>query len=63
MQHAPSKPRLRIADMVELEQLVIEFRSELKSYNVNTIWFETFLQQQGVNLQQIEAKVNKLNGA
>ncbi|PKL47919.1 MAG: hypothetical protein CVV42_11540 [Candidatus Riflebacteria bacterium HGW-Riflebacteria-2] len=63
MQHAPSKPRLRIADMVELEQLVIEFRSELKSYNVNTIWFESFLQQQGVNLQQIEAKVNKLNGA
>jgi len=63
MQHAPSKPRLRIADMVELEQLVIEFRSELKSYNVNTIWFETFLQQQGVNLQQVEAKVNKLNGA
>ncbi|NLF96764.1 MAG: Ig-like domain-containing protein [Candidatus Riflebacteria bacterium] len=63
MQHAPSKPRLRIADMVELEKLVIEFRSELKSYNVNTIWFESFLQQQGVNLQQIEAKVNKLNGA
>lgn len=63
MQHAPSKPRLRVADMVQLEQLVIEFRSELKSYNVNTVWFESFLQQQGVNLQQVEAKVNKLNGA
>jgi len=63
MQHSPSRPRLRIADMVELEKLVIEFRSELKSYNVNTIWFESFLQQQGVNLQQIEARVNKLNGA
>ena len=63
MQHAPNKPRLRVADMVQLEQLVIEFRNELKSYNVNTIWFETFLQQQGVNLQQIETRVNKLNGA
>ncbi|MBU1106131.1 MAG: Ig-like domain-containing protein [Candidatus Riflebacteria bacterium] len=63
MQHAPNKPRLRVNDMIQLEQLVIEFRNELKSYNVNTIWFETFLQQQGVNLQQIEARVNKLNGA
>lgn len=63
MQHAPSKPRLRVADMVELQQLVIEFKSELKSYNVNTTWFEAFLQQQGVNLQQVESKVSKLNGA
>ncbi len=55
----PSK--LRVADMIELEQLVIEFRSELKSYGVNPGWFENFLQSQGVNLNQVEAKVQQLN--
>ncbi|NCB37507.1 MAG: hypothetical protein EOM80_01950 [Erysipelotrichia bacterium] len=61
MQHMSSRPRLKVADMVQLEQLVIEFRNELKSYGVNTAWFESFLQQQGVNLQQVELKVKKLN--
>ncbi len=63
MQHMANKPKLKIADMVELEQLIIEFRSELKTYGVNTGWFETFLGQQGVNLQQIQQRVNKLNKA
>lgn len=62
MQYMSNKPRLRVNDMIQLEQLVIEFRSELKSYGVNTTWFEGFLQQQGVNLQQVEARVRKLNG-
>ena len=53
--------KLRVADMIELEQLIVEYRSELKSYGVNTVWFENFLQQQGVNLGQIEAKVRQLN--
>lgn len=62
MQHMPGKmPKLKVADMVQLQQLIIEFRSELKSYNVNTVWFETFLQQQGVNMRQVEAQVQKLN--
>lgn len=63
MQHMAGKPKLRVADMIQLEQLIIEFRQELKSYSVNTIWFETFLQQQGVNLQQLEAKVRKMSNA
>jgi hypothetical protein len=61
MQHNPVRPKLKIADMVELEKLVIEFRSELKSYAVNTSWFENFLKYQGVNLKQIELHVRKLN--
>lgn len=61
MQYMSSKPRLKVNDMVQLQQLVVEFRSELKSYGVNTAWFESFLQQQGVNLQQVEARVRKLN--
>ncbi|HNX75200.1 MAG TPA: Ig-like domain-containing protein [Candidatus Rifleibacterium sp.] len=61
MQYMSSKPRLKVNDMVQLQQLVVEFRGELKSYGVNTTWFEGFLQQQGVNLQQVEARVQKLN--
>jgi hypothetical protein len=61
MQHSPTRPRLKIADMVELQQLIVEFRNELKSYIVNTRWFEAFLQKQGVDLRQIEMKVRKLN--
>ena len=53
--------KLRVADMIELEQLVIEFRNELKSYGVNPGWFENFLQNQGVNLNQVETKVRQLN--
>ena len=60
MQNANSK-KLRVADMIELEQLIIEYRNELKSYGVNTAWFETFLQGQGVNLNQVETKVRQLN--
>ena len=53
--------KLRVADMIELEQLIIEYRNELKSYGVNTAWFENFLQNQGVNLNQVETKVRQLN--
>ncbi|MDD3000120.1 MAG: Ig-like domain-containing protein [Candidatus Riflebacteria bacterium] len=55
------KTNLRVADMIHLQQLIVEFRSELRSYGVNTQWFESFLEQQGVNLQQVEAKVRKLD--
>ena len=61
MQNSNSS-KLRVADMIELEQLVVEYRSELKSYGVNTAWFENFLVSQGVNLNQVEAKVRQLNG-
>ena len=61
MQNSNSS-KLRVADMIELEQLVVEYRSELKSYGVNTAWFENFLLSQGVNLNQVEAKVRQLNG-
>ena len=60
MQNANAK-KLRVADMIELEQLIIEYRSELKSYGVNTLWFENFLQGQGVNLNQVETKVRQMN--
>ena len=60
MQNSNSK-KLRVADMIELEQLIIEYRNELKSYGVNTAWFENFLQSQGVNLNQVETKVKQLN--
>lgn len=63
MQHMAGRPKLKVADMIQLEQLIIEFRSELKSYAVNTTWFENFLQQQGVNLQQLEAKVQKMSAS
>ena len=53
--------KLRVADMIELEQLIIEYKNELKSYGVNTQWFESFLQNQGVNLNEVETKVRKLN--
>ena len=53
--------KLRVADMIELEQLIIEYRNELKSYGVNTTWFENFLQNQGVNINQVETKVRQLN--
>lgn len=61
MQYMQSRPRLKVADMVELQQLIVEFRSELKSCAVNTTWFENFLRKQGVNLQQVEQRVRKLN--
>ena len=60
MQNSNSS-KLRVADMIELEQLVVEYRSELKSYGVNTTWFENFLVSQGVNINQVEAKVRQLN--
>jgi len=61
MQHMSNRPKLKVADMVELQKLIVEFRTELRSCAVNTTWFETFLARQGVNLQQIEARVKKLS--
>lgn len=61
MQHSPTAPKLKVADLVELQKLIIEFRGELRSYGVNPAWFESFLQQQGVNLQNIDMHVRKLN--
>ncbi|GAB4278028.1 MAG: hypothetical protein Kow0029_21080 [Candidatus Rifleibacteriota bacterium] len=63
MQYMASRPKLKIADMVELQQLIVEFRSELKSYAVNTHWFENFLERQGVNLRAVEMKVKKMNNS
>ncbi len=60
MQNSPARPELKIADLVQLESLIIEFRSELKSYGINPSWFEGFLKAQGVNLQQLELKVRKM---
>ncbi|MGM0598689.1 MAG: Ig-like domain-containing protein [Candidatus Rifleibacteriota bacterium] len=61
MQYMRDKPKLKIADMVELQKLIVEFKRELKACAVNTSWFESFLQKQGVNLRQVEMKVKKLN--
>ncbi|NLM17885.1 MAG: Ig-like domain-containing protein [Candidatus Riflebacteria bacterium] len=54
-------PKLKVADLVELQKLVVEFKPELKTFGVNTSWFESFLASQGVNLHQIEANVTKLS--
>ncbi len=57
LQNRPTPTQLRVADLVELEHLVIEFRPELKSLRTNPAWFEQFLQNQGVNLAEIQARV------
>jgi len=60
-QNVPQKPKLKVADLVELEYLVIEFRTELKSYAIDTTWFERFLEVQGVKISEIERRVGILN--
>ncbi len=55
------KPKLRVGDLVELEQLVIAFRGELRSFSVDTAWFERFLSSQGVSIADVERRVG-LNG-
>ncbi|MFZ2957321.1 MAG: Ig-like domain-containing protein [Candidatus Ozemobacteraceae bacterium] len=57
LQKLQKKPNLRIGDLVELEQLVMGFRSELRSYGTDTAWLERFLQEQGVRLDEVERKV------
>jgi hypothetical protein len=61
MQSAAQKPKLRTNDLIQLEHLVIEFRSELRSFGADPAWFERFLQDQGINLGEIEQRVNALN--
>lgn len=51
------KTKLRVGDLVELEQLVIAFRSELRSFSVDTAWFENFLASQGVSIADVERRV------
>ncbi len=58
---SPTKLRLKVADMVELFQLVIEFRTELRSFGVDTQWFEAFMARQGVRTPDVEARVTALN--
>jgi hypothetical protein len=60
MASAPGKPKLRLADLVHLENLVVEFRPELRSLRTDTGWFESFLQEQGVNISEIENKVQSM---
>jgi len=62
MQNSPIKPKLRVSDLVKLEELVIEFRKELRSYGVNSTWFERFLRNQGVDLNDVRNHVIRLNG-
>ncbi|HEY9071006.1 MAG TPA: hypothetical protein VIV61_12180, partial [Candidatus Ozemobacteraceae bacterium] len=61
MSTAQKKPTLRVGDLVELEQLVIAFRSELRSFGVDATWFERFLAAQGVSIADVERRVG-LNG-
>ena len=62
MQSSPIKAKLRVADLVQLEELVMEFRKELRAYSVNTGWFERFLSNQGVDLRKLRRHVMKMNG-
>lgn len=59
MQRMSDGPKLRIADLIELQYLVIEFRSELKSFGVNTGWFESFLMRQGIRIEDLEREVSR----
>jgi hypothetical protein len=59
--NSPTKLRLKVADMVELYQLVVEFRTELRSFGVDTQWFEAFMARQGVRAPDVEARVAALN--
>lgn len=61
MQSSPERPQLKIADLVELQKLVIEFQPELKSYGINSAWFEVFLQRQGIKIEEIRRRVQALN--
>jgi len=61
MSTSQKKPTLRVGDLVELEQLVIAFRGELRSFGVDVSWFERFLAAQGVSIADVERRVG-LNG-
>ncbi|NLI77938.1 MAG: Ig-like domain-containing protein [Candidatus Riflebacteria bacterium] len=61
MGNNPGKTRLKVADMVELYQLVVAFRSELRSFGVDTAWFEAFMARQGVRAPDVAARVAALN--
>ncbi len=61
MKNNPSRPRLKLADLVELEYLVVEYRSELKSFGYDTSGFEKFLERQGVRMEEIRRRVISLN--
>ncbi len=56
------KTKLRVGDLVELEQLIIAFRGELRSFSVDTAWFENFLSSQGVSIADVERRVGLNNG-
>jgi len=57
------KTKLRVGDLVELEQLIIAFRGELRSFSVDTAWFENFLSSQGVSIADVERRVGLNNGS
>lgn len=57
------KTKLRVGDLVELEQLIIAFRGELRSFSVDTAWFENFLSGQGVSIADVERRVGLNNGS
>lgn len=61
MQHSHDRPSLNTRDLIELEKLIIEYRTELRSYGVNTSWFENFLMRQGIDIREIEQLVQKKN--
>ncbi|MBF0499976.1 MAG: Ig-like domain-containing protein [Candidatus Riflebacteria bacterium] len=61
LQKMQNKPNLRIGDLVELEQLVVSFNAELRSYGTDPSWLEHFLQEQGVQLDEIKRKVADLD--
>jgi len=62
LRNNPKMPRLKVADLVELQQLVVEYRGELRSYRADTTWFEKFMERQGIRLQDVERRVAALNG-
>ncbi|MBF0409993.1 MAG: Ig-like domain-containing protein [Candidatus Riflebacteria bacterium] len=57
MGSAQATAKLKTNDFVDIERLVIEFRTELKSTNSYPIWYERFLENQGIRISEIESSM------
>lgn len=61
LQKVQKNTKLRVADLVELEQLAIGFRNELRSCGTDVSWFVRFMDEQGVRLDEVERRVETLD--
>ncbi|MBF0543117.1 MAG: Ig-like domain-containing protein [Candidatus Riflebacteria bacterium] len=50
--------KLKSRDLADIEKLIIEFRSELRSTGIDTQWFERFIEKQGIQVSEIESSMS-----